>query len=89
MGVVLVTTTVGEIREWFEAFKEQGYRYMIVMTDKFDYSDYPVAAKTAEFAREKLEEARKDDFRKAMEIYDLNGDMESQLNMRRAWCELK
>jgi len=81
----MVTFSREDIESMFEDGVRGKYKYMIIICDQFDYSDYPVFVHSKEMAMDKLEEIRHQSMTKVMEVYDLLQDMEKQLNMRRAW----
>lgn len=79
-------TTAEEIKGWFitgltriETNKEK-IRYMVVECDTFSHDDYPVYLETEEEVRQRLKEYR------AHEVYDLEADMDEQLNASRTWA---
>ena len=76
-------TTKGNIRKWLEEGKKEKARWMVVKTDWFDYSDYPVFCQT----KEELENATKRDNSddRVMEVYNFGMDLEKQLNEERAY----
>ena len=76
-------TTQNEIRIWFERGLQQKASYMIVATDTFDWSDYPVYVNSKEELKKEIYKHEK-----VMETYDLNADMQTQLNMKRARVQL-
>jgi|AKZA01.1.fsa_nt_gi hypothetical protein len=45
----------GELRDWILRGKAQGSEFLIVVTDTFNYEDYPVYAKNSEECVEKRE----------------------------------
>lgn len=73
-----------EIGRWFDRGVEEGYRYMFVRCDTFDYECFPSYHRTAEEAQELLASSRP--MERVMECYDLEGDRERQLTANRAWA---
>lgn len=77
-----MTATLEIIKAWFENGVSNSKAYMIVMHDTYDNGDYPVYYDTADAARARKLDPR--DHERVMEIYDLNVDMQEQLNQFRA-----
>lgn len=77
-------TTREEISRWFDKGIETGRRYMVVMCDTFDYSDYPMYFDTESVARAAI--ASPGEMTRFMEAYDLQADKAEQLKVRRANC---
>ncbi len=78
-----MAATRQDISEWFDRCKSEGAAYMIVVCDTFDYEDYPVSCANEKEAREKKAHCS-GNMQRVMEIYDLNGDKETQMNQHRA-----
>jgi hypothetical protein len=77
-------TTRDEIANWFDRGVAEGKRYMVVMCDTFDHSDYPMYFETADGARAAIKTPGS--MTRFMEAYDLHADKAAQLNERRANC---
>lgn len=75
-----MSTTIDEIRAWLEDGKTRGATHMIVATDTFDWSDYPVYVAAGEDVRKKVAGEEK-----VMEVYSFALDLEEQLRERRAF----
>ena len=76
-------TTRNDIRAWL-ARRVPEHTHMLVATDTFDYSDYPVFCKGN--VQEKIKEYQNlGEMSKVMEVYNLSIDLEEQLNEFRAW----
>ena len=78
-------TTKNEIRQWLEEGVRQGATNCIVVTDTFNYEDYPVFVMPGEDVRAKESEYRNADgsdkeMQRVMEIYDLSNALEPQLD---------
>ena len=76
-------TTKSDIRGWL-ARRVPEHTHMLVVTDTFDYTDYPVFCKGN--VDDKIKEYQ--DYQrmsKVTEVYNLNMDIEKQLNEYRAW----
>lgn len=68
-------TTKTEIREWLEQGRQQGQRWMLVVTDTFDYEDYPIwiGGDTAMFWK-CYDRTVRQPMTRVMEVYDLGED---------------
>jgi len=80
-----MATTKQEIRGWLEEGQEKGATHVIVMCDTFDYSDYPEYVMPGESIFKKVEEFRERNMQRVEEVYNLNLDIEEQLNEKRAF----
>lgn len=75
-------TTKAEIAEWFERGRANGDRYMAVVRDTFDHSDYPKYFADAKSCLE--HKAHPGGMQRIMETYDLTDDLGKQLAEARA-----
>lgn len=74
-----------DIKGWFEQGVEQGSAYMLIVCDTFDWEDYPVFLPDKDQAlKAKAMYASGSNMQRLMEVYDLNGDKDAQLNKSRA-----
>jgi len=74
-----------EINQMLKRAKQQNAKYMIVVCDNYDFSDFPVFVKSKKELEETLQEyAIKRDY-KIMEVYDMSMDLNKQLNEEKAW----
>lgn len=81
-----MATTKDDIREWLErGLNSEGVTHMLVVCDTFEYEDYPVYITEDQIPQEVYEEYQGQNMQKVMEIYDLRGDLEQQLNATRSW----
>ena len=80
-------TTRDDIQRWAEQGISKGHRYMVVMCDTYDWTDYPKYFNTLADARISINAPGK--MQKYMESYDLQADLASQLAMRRNHAALK
>lgn len=80
-------TAVDTIDRWFEEGKTAGSQYMLVVTDTFDYSDFPVYAEgpAQVIAQYRQYAAGAGSMHKVMEVYDLTKDKWAQLASAVAW----
>jgi len=80
-----MTTTRKNIENWIEEAQQYKATYLIVACDTFDHGDYPVYAKDKEECLKKVSDRHGKNMQKVMEVYNLNMDIEKQLNERRSW----
>lgn len=83
-------TTKNEIRVWLKGVLIQegnirDYSHMLVVCDTFSCDDYPVYVKRTENIHEKIDEYLGKEMQRVMEVYNLNMDIEEQLEEKRAW----
>lgn len=78
-----MAATREDIRVWFQRGVKSGDTDMVIVCDTFDYEDYPCYFKNPENARTKFRYPGS--MQKVMEAYDLTGDMEEQINLRRCY----
>ena len=72
-----MSTSVQQLREWFDRGIEQQAAYMVVVCDTFDWGDYPVFCKTKDDAQRKIDDPGS--MQKVMEVYDLTASKDEQL----------
>jgi hypothetical protein len=72
------------IRRWLKEGLEEKARYMIVVYDTIACNDYPVFVSKDQDFYEKYDKLGGNSTQRIMEVYDLNMDIESQLNEFRA-----
>lgn len=75
-----MAATKRQIEQWFLEGKKNGYDRMIILCDTYDYTDFPDFYYDSNYHMFRLKEMEK-----VMEVYDLNGDIEHQLNLYRAY----
>ena len=76
-------TTKDDLRNWFRHGVASDHKYLIVLCDTFDWTDYDKYADTA--VQAKAITSNPGSMQKVMEVYDLTMDMETQLAERGAW----
>ena len=77
-----MAATRDDIQRWFSRGVTDGARWMIVLCDTYDWSDYPVFYNTEQAAVRRMRDPG--NMQKVMECYDLHGSMNEQLGKRRA-----
>jgi hypothetical protein len=78
-----MAATKENIKKWIVDSSDRKMDYMIVVCDQYDYENFPVFVTSENLHKEAKRYGR--DMHKVMEIYDLNGDIEAQLDMHRAF----
>lgn len=77
-----MAATRSAIKRWYEEGVAQGASYMIVFCDTYDHSDYPSYYTSRDDAQKSKDNPGS--MQRVMEVYDLNGNKEDQLNTHRA-----
>ena len=77
-------TTKEEISEWFDNGVKQGFEFMLVACDTFDWSDYPVYCTLSKY-NETYSQIISGGMQKLMEVYDLKENKKEQLDEYRCW----
>jgi hypothetical protein len=79
-----MATTQQDIKRRVERAPE-GTKWMLVICDSYDYSDYPVYFSDSTKCLAEIKSARNgEDMKKLMECYDLSLPLWEQMNERRA-----
>lgn len=78
-------TTREDIRGWLDRAERKGATHMIVATDTFDWSDYPVFVMPGEDPASEIEQLRNAPMSKVMECYRLASPWADQLAEQRAF----
>lgn len=74
-----------EIQSWFERGRGVAI-HMLVVIDTFGHDDFPAYVYEGQDVHEKIDLYDDPDrMSKVMEVYDLNADMQEQLDLTRAW----
>jgi hypothetical protein len=79
-----MATTREDIQGWFERGVREQHEYLLVVTDTYDWEDYPVYVARAEQVTGQLAEYSLN-MQRVTEVYDLRAPMVEQLNEHRAW----
>jgi hypothetical protein len=81
-----VSTTIDDLKQWFAEGKERGATHMIVATDTFDWSDYPVYVMPGDDVGVELTKRNGQNMTKVMEVYSFTKDFDKQKsNGRLCW----
>ncbi len=73
------------IQGWFLKGVDEGFAYMVVFCDTYDYTDYPKYYASAEEFDKGFPTDKASSMQSVMEIYDLNQYLAHQLSERRAY----
>lgn len=76
------------ISEWLARGQNDKARFMVVVCDTFDYEDYPVYVSKDENIKNVVAKYHGPNMQKVMEVYDLDDDLNKQLNMHRVGAGL-
>lgn len=80
-----MATTKGDIERWLQRGKVLKATHVIIVTDTYDHSDYPVYITSEQDAREIYKQHNGPNMQRVMEVYKLDMDWETQLNQHRAF----
>lgn len=78
-----MSTTRATIRSWAEEGVNRGASHMIVMTDTYDWEDYPVFVSDPVHAWSEINDPG--NMQKVQEVYDLNDNLDGQIRRGRAY----
>jgi hypothetical protein len=84
-GIISMATTSNEIRTWLNRGMDEEATHVIVVTDTFNYEDYPYFVKSGENIKEIIEQYEKSSLTRITEIYNMSMDIEAQLNEKRTY----
>jgi hypothetical protein len=73
------------IQRWFEEGVKQGASHMIVVTDTWDWEDYPVYVRPPAKPQNVVKKRENQAHQKVTEVYNLKMDMAKQLAEHRAF----
>lgn len=81
-----MATSVDNLKEWAGKGIAKGAKWMIVVCDMFEYEEFPVYATSVEhFDQLYNTSMHRKSMEQVMEVYDLESDLETQLQEHRAW----
>ena len=80
-----MATTQDDIRGWLMRGKRDGATHVIIATDTFGWTDYPVYVQPDEDVTTRLARVQGQDMIKVMEVYNLALPLEAQLAEYTAW----
>jgi predicted transcriptional regulator len=73
------------IQLWFREGQSKDAHHMLVITDTYEYEDYPVYVMQNENTKKKIKEVTENESQVVQEIYDLSLDMNTQLEEKKAY----
>jgi hypothetical protein len=82
-----MSTSKTTITDWIERAKKEDARWLIVVCDSYDHSDYPISFKENQLDEclQKISDTKQGlSMQRLMEVYDLKKPIEAQLNAHRA-----
>lgn len=82
-----MAATKSDIVVWIKKAEQEGARWLIVVCDTYDYSDYPISFKESEIDEciKKIDDIKTGkNMQRLMEVFDLKKPIEPQLNVSRA-----
>ncbi len=80
-----MATTIIDLKEWVARGKRKGASHMIIVCDTFDWEDFPIYVMPGQDARKEFDNESKKPMQKVMEVYNLNKDLDSQINQHRTF----
>lgn len=80
-----MTTTMNDIREWIDGYDKDKYSHVIIVSDSFEYEEYPVAVKIGEDVKSTISEYNGKNMQRVMEVYNLSMDIEKQIAGGKCW----
>lgn len=73
-----MSTTIEDLKEWYERGKLEDATHMIVMCDTFDWSDYPVYVHKGQSVDKEISKRRGESMQKIMEVYSFKKPFDKQ-----------
>lgn len=78
--------TKQDLISWFKVGVDKGHKRMVVWCDEYDYSDYPEYTNlTGDDLKEFVGLENGKNMKRLMEVYNLETDMDPQMQVRRAF----
>jgi hypothetical protein len=78
-------TTRDDIRDWYREGLHQHATHLLVVTDTYDWEDYPVYAVDDADCTRLVAEYQGWSMQRVTEVYDLRQPLDPQLNAHRSW----
>lgn len=67
-----MSTSLSDLRRWFESGKKSNKAFLIVVCDTFDHEDYPVYCCDAQHCLDQYDNHNGKNMQRVMEVYDLS-----------------
>lgn len=81
-----MATTRNDINVWLTKFgNKDDHSHMIVVTDTYDYEDYPVFVARGTDIQDALKEQKAKSMVKVIEVYSYDQPLVPQIDAHRAW----
>jgi hypothetical protein len=80
-----MAATKDRIQLWFREGLSKDAHHMLVITDTYEYDDYPVYVMKNEDTKKKIKEIRENESQVVQAIFDLSLDMQEQLKEKRPY----
>ncbi|KKM82799.1 hypothetical protein LCGC14_1315970 [marine sediment metagenome] len=74
-----------EIKGWIEEAQRQKSSHLLIITDTFDYDNYPVFAHGKKDCMKKIEEYNDINMQKVEEVYNMRRSIKKQFKENRSW----
>jgi hypothetical protein len=78
-------TTMNDIREWLSNYDNSEVSHVLIVSDTFDYTEYPVPVKVGEDVKSIILDYNSKNMQRVMEVYNLGMDIEEQILSGRSW----
>lgn len=79
-----MATTREDIKRWWMIAKKHKATHLLIVTDTFDYEDYPVEVLPKRDVKKVYAHYQGKNMQKVMEVYNLSMDFEMQLKQKRS-----
>jgi len=80
-----MATTIIDLKEWVARGKRKGATHMIVVCNTHYWEDFPIYVMPGQDAKKEFDIENKNPVQKVREVYNLNKDLDSQINQHRAF----
>ena len=80
-----MAATRNDLRQWLLKGGDQQATHVIIACDTFDWSDYPVYVQPDQKVVDEIAKYDGKNMQRVMEVYNLNLDIDAQLEEYRAW----
>ena len=80
-----MSTTISDLKSWLLTGKLKGATHMIVVCETFDWEDYPVYIMSNQNIKDEIDRQSKILMQRVMEVYNLNVDINAQINKHKAF----
>ena len=74
-----------DIESWITEAQRQKASHLLIITDTFDYDNYPVFAHGKKDCQKKIKEYNSKNMQKVEEVYSVRRSIKKQLKENRSW----